>query len=117
MEQVTIYRTSQGLEFDDPLQAQLAEDILAALDRFFEGSADRSLLRKVAQTRKAQSAPSVESSASLESLRNLKHAQKLTNRKLAAKAGISPGMLSDVLNQRVPLTTNMRQKLEAALKN
>lgn len=100
MEQLTIYRTSQGLEFDDPRQAQLAEDILAALDRFFDAT---------------ESLPSPESYASLSSLKILKKAQGLTNRALANKAGVSPGMISDVLNCRVPLTDNMRQKLETAL--
>lgn len=112
MEQLTIYRTSQGLEFDDPRQAQLAEDILAALDKFFEGSADRDLLKKVAHTCKAQSTPST---ASLQSLQLLKAAQGLTNRALAKRAGVSPGMVSDVLRGKVPLTDAMRQKLEAAL--
>lgn len=95
MEQVTIYRTSQGFEFEDSREAQLVEDILTVLDKFF--SVD------------AVPMPVVDA------LRALKKERKLSNRALAKQAGISPGMLSDVLNERVPLTDAMREKLEHVL--
>lgn len=109
MDRVTIYKTSQGLAFTDERRAQLIEEILDAVERYVANEDARlsgaGLLDDIEPGNAEQAAE----------IKAAMRAQRLSGRKLAKKAGISPGMISEVLRGNVPLSENIKGKLVKAL--
>jgi len=111
MEQILVFRTKQGLDFTNERQAQLTESILDALDRFFAAEpARQSGAELLAEIQRFND----EADAEIAEIKAQMAERKLSGRKLAKKAGISPGTLSGFL-RGAPCSDNIKRKVLAAL--
>lgn len=95
MRQITTYRTRQGLDYPDPRQAQLVEDVLDALDRFFAAQADEP---SIAESVFLNPVPAHEIPAGIEEILAQMSHRKLSGRALARKAQVSPSTVSALLH-------------------
>lgn len=112
MEKRIVFQTKQGVAFADEREAQLFEDIADAVDRYLATEDARLSGTELLD----DSTPgNAEQAAEIAEIKAQMREQKLSGRKLAKKAGISPGMISEVLRGNVPLSENIKGKLVRAL--
>ena len=106
MRQITTYRTRQGLDYPDPRQAQLVEDVLDALDRFFAAQADEP---SITEDILLHPVPT-----DIEEILTQMAERKLSGRALARKAHVSPSTMSALLHGK-PVGSAKRAQIAEAL--
>ena len=111
MRQITTYRTRQGLDYPDPRQAQLVEDVLDALDRFFSAQADEP---SITEDILLNPVPKHEIPEDIEEILTQMAERKLSGRALAKKAHVSPSTMSALLHGK-PVGAAKRAQIAEAL--